>query len=349
MRPLRHILDRARAANRHVVLAEGEDRRIQEAARDAVEQGLARITLLGDPAVILPALGEFGDRITVIDPATSPDLSRYAAHYLDKRRHKGITAAQAIDAAQQPLTFAALMVACGDADGTVAGAVATTADTVRAALTVIGKAPGVETVSSFFLMLACESFHQQPGGMIFADCGLVIDPTAPELAAIAQSSARSAQSLLGETPQVALLSFSTVGSAEHPRVEKVREALTLLRQQAPDLTVDGELQFDAAFESAVRKAKAPDSRLIDRPNVFVFPNLDAGNIGYKIAQRIGQLQAIGPVLQGLAHPANDLSRGCTAEDVLGMIAVTAVQAEDAAEQRKTAEKFHCNSDGHVAE
>jgi len=219
-----------------------------------------------------------------------------------------------------------MMVRNGHADGTVGGAVATTSDTVRAALQIIGKAKSAPLVSSFFLMVLPENHPSGRDAMVFGDSGLVIDPDAQELAAIAAASAASYTQLLGDTPKVALLSFSTMGSARHAAVTKVTEAAALLKEQHPDLASDGELQFDAAFVPDVGASKAPNSATAGQANVMIFPNLDAGNIGYKIAQRIGGCDAIGPVLQGLAKPANDLSRGCVASDVTNMIAVTALQA-----------------------
>lgn len=220
-----------------------------------------------------------------------------------------------------------MRVRLGQADGTVGGAAATTADTVRAALQATGRAPGVRTVSSFFLMLSCAKGAPVKGGMIFSDCGLVIAPDATELADIAIAAAGSCQRLLAETPRVALLSFSTAGSAEHPTLARIREALAIVRDRMPELEIDGEIQFDAALDDAIRPTKAPASRLTGPPNVFVFPDLAAGNIGYKIAQRLGGLTAIGPILQGLAKPANDLSRGCSVDDIIAATAVTAVQAK----------------------
>jgi len=333
MKPLDRILEACHAAPRHILLPEGEDPRIQAAAVQAVARGLARITLLGDPARVGPALVALGaapGAVAVIDPARAPDLEALAAECHRLRAARGVTPDQARDLVRDPLVQAALRVRLGQADGTVGGAVATTADTVRAALQFIGRAPGINTVSSFFLMLSCAKDAPIKGGMVFADCGLVITPTAAELADIARASAASARALLNETPRVALLSFSTAGSAEHDSLARIREALERVRAAEPDLEIDGEIQFDAAIDDAIRSRKAPGSRLSGRPNVFVFPDLASGNIGYKIAQRLGGLTAIGPVLQGLNRPANDLSRGCSAEDVLAVIAVTSAQCGDAA-------------------
>ena len=329
MKPLDHILQAARSAPRHIVLAEGEDPRVVQAAVRAAREGIAGITLIGSREIVeerLAAAGATPGEIEVQDPASSPLAPRLADAYHVLRKGKGVDAAAAADAIRSPLVFAAMMVREGHADGTVGGAVATTADTVRAALQTIGRAPGVGLVSSFFLMMLCEPHHVKKGAFVFADCGLVVDPDAAGLADIAVMSARSYEALAGKPAKVAMLSFSTAGSASHERVSKVVEATRLAHAAAPGLAIDGELQFDSAFVEAVSAAKAPHSALHGEANVFVFPNLDAANIGYKIAQRIGGATAIGPILQGLAKPANDLSRGCNADDVFHMIAVTVVQA-----------------------
>ena len=317
MKPLDRILAAAQANPRHIILPEGGDPRVAEAAARMTAEGLARITLMDGPAVA---------GVTALAPAEAPDLPELAEHWHRMRAARGMTADRALAEMRDPIRQAAMRVRLGQADGTVAGAVATTADTVRAALQIIGRAPGAGIVSSFFLMLSCGPAAPIRGGMIFADCGLVVEPDVEGLASIALSAADSCRRLLAEEPRVALLSFSTAGSADHPSLLKIREALALVRAAAPGLEIDGEMQFDAALDDAIRSKKAPNSALTGRPNVFVFPDLASGNIGYKIAQRLGGLTAIGPILQGLAKPANDLSRGCSVEDIVNASAVTAVQA-----------------------
>lgn len=329
MSVLRALSNRAAARPAHIVLSEGHDPRIVAGAIAAVQAGTARITLVGardDVTAQLVAAGAPNNpAISIEDPATSALSAGLTEAFYELRKHKGVTPEIAESQVRNPLVFSALMVREGHADGTVGGAVATTSDTVRAALQVIGKAKDAPLVSSFFLMALPEGHPSGRDAMIFGDCGLVIEPTAEELAAIAVASANSCQQLLGVEPQVALLSFSTMGSAKHAAVTRVSEAAALLKANHPDLKADGELQFDAAFVPEVAASKAPGSPTAGHANVMIFPNLDAGNIGYKIAQRIGGADAIGPTLQGLAKPANDLSRGCTAQDVTNMIAVTTLQ------------------------
>ena len=333
--PIALIHQRAKAVRRRIVLAEGEDPRVVEGGLKAAAAGLADVTLLGRHATVTGLLGDHSsDRVSVINPATSSLLADLARALYRRRQHKGMQEDQALQLAQDPLNFAALMVHTGHADGTIAGAVATTTDTVRAALQVIGKHADAGAVSSFFLMILTEERHgDKAGALIFADAGLTIEPTVEQLAGIALASADSFGALVQQDPRVAMLSFSTMGSATHPSIDKINAAKDLARQTRPALIIDGELQFDAAFVPAVAASKAPNAQIQGDANVFVFPSLEAANIAYKIAQRIGGATAIGPILQGLAKPANDLSRGCTAQDVYDLIAVTALQCVGEAEEQ----------------
>ncbi|BBB29473.1 phosphate acetyltransferase [Neptunomonas japonica] len=329
MKALNNIFKRASEDPKRVVLAEGEDPRIIEAAVIATQKGIADITLLGNTASINSKAAELGfdlNSIALIDPATSDSSERYAKALFELRQAKGMTNEQASISMKDPLHYAQMMVRLGDADGSVAGAVYTTGDTVRSAIQIIGMAPSSTMISSFFLMMLCEPFHELKGGVLFADCGLVIDPDASQLAQIAMSASNSAKTLLEEEPRVAMLSFSTSGSAKHAAVDKVVEATSLVKEKMPDLAIDGDVQLDAAIVAEISDRKVTDSATHGRANVLIFPNLEAGNIGYKLAERIGKADAIGPILQGLNKPANDLSRGCSAKDVVNVIAITVVQA-----------------------
>ncbi len=328
--PVELLRQRAPATRPVISLCEGSDPRVVAGALAAQKADLVDIILVGPQADVEAALKDQGatpsNGVAVHDPSTSDLTEEFAQTFFELRQHKGVDHAKARAAAETVSVYAAMLVRSGRASGTVGGAVHTTGEIVRAAIQVIGMAPNAGMVSSFFLMYPPDNAQPGARAMLYSDCGLVIDPTAAELSKIAVASANSAQMLLQVDPKLAMLSFSTKGSAKHPDVDKVIEATDLLHQIAPDLEVDGELQFDAAFVPSVGARKSPGSSVAGQANVMIFPNLDAGNISYKITQRIGGYTAIGPVLQGLARPANDLSRGCSAEDVTQMIAVTALQS-----------------------
>ena len=323
------LLDSARSDDRPVIaMSEGNDPRIVAGALAARDAGIADIILVGDQAEVSAQLNALGrtaaDGVAIHDPSTSDLSTAFAEAFFELRKHKGVDMERAEREVLNPLVYAAMLVRLGHAAGTVGGAVAATPDIVRAALQVIGKAKDAPLVSSFFLM-----FPPSDSGraMVYADCGLVIDPSSEEQAAIAAASSQSCKALLETDPKVAFLSFSTKGSARHPMVDKVSEAAAIFAAQNPEIPSDGELQFDTAFVPSVGNRKAPDSAVAGQANVMIFPSLDAGNIAYKITQRLGGYAAIGPILQGLKQPANDLSRGCSAEDVTTMIAVTVKQAD----------------------
>ncbi|KVL05745.1 phosphate acetyltransferase [Burkholderia cepacia] len=343
MKALDRILESARRAPMRIVLCEADDPRVLQAAARATRDGIARIVLVGHRAAIHAAAARDAidlDGMTLVDPADAPqrDAYAYALHAL--RAGKGMTADAAREAVRDPLTYANLMVRLGDADGSVAGAVHATADVVRAAIQLIGVDPAFRIVSSFFLMMLCEPFHTIKGGLIFSDCALVVDPDAGQLAEIAMAAADSAHALLGEEPRVAMLSFSTSGSAHHAAVDKVTAATAQVRELRPTLAIDGDVQLDAAIVAEIAERKIAHSQVGGHANVLVFPSLEAGNIGYKLAERIGRAKAVGPLLQGLRRPANDLSRGCGTDDVYHVIAATTVQAQAAAQRAATGEAAH---------
>lgn len=322
-RLLNDLVSRVRAlpVKKKIVFPEGSDPRVIEAASRLAAEGLVTPILVGKrPATPVDAGVRFADS------ETCPRLKEYSAIYYDRRRAKGVTQVEAAQLARRPLYFAALMVAAGDADGFVGGAVNTTAETLRAAFHSIGTRPGVKTVSSVMLVCVPNESYGHRGLLAFADCAIVIDPNGVELAEIAIASGKTFRELTGAEPEVALLSFSTKGSASHPFVEKVAEAVRIVRERAPDLNLDGELQADAALVESVGRSKAPGSTVAGRANVLIFPDVASGNIGYKLVERLGGAAAFGPFLQGLAKPANDLSRGCSAGDVYSAALVTALQS-----------------------
>lgn len=316
------LTHRAKKVGGTIVLPESHDSRTLKAAAKIVEERIAKVILLGDPDKVYvdaKALGinyrdgSYQD-ISIIDPIKSPDITRFAEYFYNKRKDKGVTAAQALDIMQNPLYFGACMVKHGMANGMVAGAANTTADVLKASLQVVGVLPGLKTVSSTFIMVVPD-FMGEDKVFLFADCAVVPNPTAEQLADIASSTAKTRRAILGDEPKVALLSFSTKGSAQHELADKVVATKAILDERKVDFVYDGELQLDAAIIPSVGKSKAPGSTVAGEANTLIFPDLQSGNIGYKLVQRMAKAEAIGPIIQGLADPICDLSRGCSVDDI----------------------------------
>ena len=327
---LERMSARAKANPRRIVLPEGDEPRTLEAANILLRDEIAHLILIGNPAVIRKMAAERGyeyiERARIIDPESDPKMSEYAQLLYELRKAKGMTEEEAARKAKDPLYLGCLMIKAGDADGELAGARGTTADTIRPAFQILKTKPGVGIVSGAFLMITPSKHLGDNGLLVFADCAVNPCPNATELAQIAISTAETARSLAGIEPKVAMLSFSTKGSAKHELIDKVNEATRIAKKLAPELAIDGELQADAALIPGVAEKKAPGSAVAGKANVLVFPDLQAGNIGYKLVERFSGADAIGPILQGIAAPVNDLSRGCKVQDIVQMVIITANQA-----------------------
>ncbi|MDI6601412.1 MAG: phosphate acetyltransferase [Thermoanaerobacteraceae bacterium] len=330
MEILKGIIEKAKKNRKKIILAEGPEPRTLKAAEMIIKDGVSDIVLLGNPDDIKNKAAELNVNIEgaeIIDPLNSPFFEDYVKKYYEMRKSKGIDIDKAKETIKNPLYFGCMMVQNGDGDGMVAGAINTTADLLRPAFQIIKTAPNISIVSSAFVMIVPDCNYGSEGVFLFADCAINPNPTSEELASIAVASATTAKVLLGLEPKVAMLSFSTKGSAQHELVDKVANATKLAKEIAPDILIDGELQADAAIIPSVASLKAPGSSVAGSANVLIFPDLQSGNIGYKLVQRLAKAQAIGPISQGLNKPVNDLSRGCSAEDIYNVVAITAVQAK----------------------
>lgn len=333
MELLNRIKEQARSAKQHIVLPEGNEERTMRAANEIVAQGIADITLIGNPSELKELARDWGlehvlnGDIRIVDPANHPKKEAYVDLMLQIRASKGLTREDAERLILNPLYLSVMMIKAGDADGEVAGAGNATGDVLRPAFQYVKTKPGISVVSGAFIMLLKDKHYGENGMMIFADCAVHPNPTAPELAQIAVETGKTTRAIVGMEPRIALLSFSTKGSAKHEMVDKVVEATKLAQEMAPDMKIDGELQADAALVPGVGAKKAPDSKIAGRANVLVFPTLEVGNIAYKLVQRLADAEAIGPILQGMAAPINDLSRGCSVSDIVNLVAITACQAQ----------------------
>ena len=328
MKLLDQIIENARKNNKRIVLPEGNEPRTLKAAEIILKEKIAQLILLGNPQKIGETASylnlEIGNAL-IVDPATDSKRDHYANLMVDIRKSKGLTKEEALVLLNDPLYFGVMMIKAGDADGELAGAINATGDVLRPAFQYIKTLPGVSVVSGAFLMFVNEAYGHD-GILVFADCAVLPDPDEKQLAEIAVTTAQTAKAIVGLEPKVAMLSFSTKGSAKHEMVDKVVNATRIAREMAPTLKIEGELQVDAALVDEVARLKAPGSDVAGKANVLVFPTLESGNIGYKLVQRLANAEAIGPVLQGMAAPINDLSRGCSVTDIVNMVAITANQA-----------------------
>lgn len=327
---LKQIIERAKSDKQRIVFPEGTEERTIKAADQIIADGVANVILIGNPSEVKDLASKFGlkniDKASVLDPENYDKKEEYTNLLVELRKAKGMTVEQAMKLTADPLYIASLMIKNGDADGEIAGALNTTGNVLRPALQIVKTAPGISVVSGAFLMFTKAKEYGKDGLLLFADCAVTPSPTAPQLAEIAVATGRTAKALVGEEPRVAMLSFSTKGSTKDPLVDKVIEATELAKKLAPEMQIDGEMQADAALVASVAASKAPGSNVAGKANVLVFPTLEVGNISYKLVQRLGGAEAVGPILQGMAAPVNDLSRGCSVEDIYNMAAITANQA-----------------------
>ncbi len=330
MNLMQQIKENAIKHNKKIVLPEGTEKRTLQAADIILSEGIAQVILIGNPEVIKSEATNLNlsniDKAIIVDPITHEKKDIYADLMVDLRKKKGLKKEDALKLIEDPLYLATLMIKSGDADGEVAGAQNSTGDVLRPAFQYVKTMPGISVVSGAFIMILKDKSFGDNGMMVFADCAVHPNPTDRELAEIAVATAKTAKAIAGIEPRVAMLSFSTKGSAKHEMVDKVVSATKIAREMAPDLKIDGELQADAAIVEAIGKSKAPDSEIAGKANVLVFPTLETGNIAYKLVQRMAGAEAIGPVLQGMAAPINDLSRGCSVSDIVNLVAITASQA-----------------------
>jgi len=323
------IIEKAKSNIKTIVLPESYEERNLKAASVVLKEKIAKIVLIGKEDEIKKEAAKFGanvDEAIFIDPDNFERFDEFVNDFYELRKNKGVTLEDAKKIMKDPMYFGVMLVYKGLADGMVSGAIHSTADTLRPALQILKTAPGVKLVSSFFIMVVPNCEYGENGVFLYADAGLNPNPTAEELADIAITSAKSFEALVGKTPKIAMLSYSTKGSAKSEMVDKVVEATRIAKEKAPDLLIDGELQADAALVPSVAKLKAPGSPVAGQANVLIFPDLNAGNIAYKLTERLAKAEAYGPITQGIAKPVNDLSRGCKAEDIVGVVAITAVQA-----------------------